>query len=136
MKVRRILYFRQMEYALVMLHLLIFLSAVSRTLRENTYPFLALIVIRNSKLTVVLRIEGPIEPDDLVAKLTRAMRDNEGYLAAARQERADISQSQNLRQQQDVAYMESLRQDEEKVGTGGWCSHGISEPVGVLRKER
>ncbi|PIK58140.1 putative FAS-associated factor 2 [Apostichopus japonicus] len=87
---------------------------VSRALKENTYPFLALIVLRNSKLTVVLKIEGPIEPEDLVAKLTRGMRDNEGYLVAARQERADISLSQNLRQEQDEAYRESLRQDEEK----------------------
>lgn len=64
---------------------------------------------------MVLKIEGPIEPEDLVAKLTRGMRDNEGYLVAARQERADISLSQNLRQEQDEAYRESLRQDEEKV---------------------
>jgi hypothetical protein len=29
-------------------------------LKENTYPFLALIVLRQNKMTVVARIEGPI----------------------------------------------------------------------------
>lgn len=87
---------------------------VSRALKENTYPFLALIVLRNSKLTVVLRVEGPIEPEDLIGKLRRTMADMEGYLVAARQERAARSLTQNLRQEQDQAYRESLRQDEEK----------------------
>ena len=36
-----------------------FLS-VSQALRENTYPFLALVVLRDNKMTVVARIEGPI----------------------------------------------------------------------------
>ncbi len=34
--------------------------AVSQALRENTYPFLALVVLRDNKMTVVARIEGPI----------------------------------------------------------------------------
>ena len=33
---------------------------VSQALRENTYPFLALVVLRDNKMTVVARIEGPI----------------------------------------------------------------------------
>ncbi len=36
------------------------LFLVSQALRENTYPFLALIVLRDNKMTVVARIEGPI----------------------------------------------------------------------------
>ena len=34
--------------------------SVSQALRENTYPFLALIVLRDNRMTVVARIEGPI----------------------------------------------------------------------------
>ena len=38
----------------------IFSISVSQALRENTYPFLALIVLRDNRMTVVARIEGPI----------------------------------------------------------------------------
>jgi len=34
--------------------------AVSQALKENSYPFLALIVLRDNRMTVVSRIEGPI----------------------------------------------------------------------------
>ena len=34
--------------------------AVSQALRENTYPFLAVVVLRENRMTVVARIEGPI----------------------------------------------------------------------------
>lgn len=37
-----------------------FYFSVSQALRENTYPFLALIVLRQTRMTVVARIEGPI----------------------------------------------------------------------------
>jgi len=33
---------------------------VSQALKENSYPFLALIVLRDNRMTVVSRIEGPI----------------------------------------------------------------------------
>ena len=38
----------------------VFSFPVSQALRENTYPFLALIVLRENRMTVVARIEGPI----------------------------------------------------------------------------
>ena len=34
--------------------------AVSQALKENTYPFLGLIVLRDNRMTAVARIEGPI----------------------------------------------------------------------------
>jgi len=33
---------------------------VSMALRENTYPFLAVIVLKDNRMTVVARIEGAI----------------------------------------------------------------------------
>ncbi len=33
---------------------------VSQALRENTYPFLALVVLRETRMTVVAKVEGPI----------------------------------------------------------------------------
>ena len=34
--------------------------SVSQALKENTYPFLGLIVLRENRMTAVARIEGPI----------------------------------------------------------------------------
>ncbi|WAR17209.1 FAF2B-like protein [Mya arenaria] len=87
---------------------------VSQALRENTYPFLALIVLRQNKMTVVARIEGPIEAPDLVGRLEQLMSDNESSLVAARADREERSFNQSLRQQQDEAYLESLHADQEK----------------------
>ncbi|XP_064652010.1 FAS-associated factor 2-like [Lineus longissimus] len=87
---------------------------VSQALRENTYPFLALIVLRQNKMTVVTRIEGPIAPTELTAKLTQAMEENEGSLIAARADREERSLNQSLREQQDAAYELSLQADREK----------------------
>ena len=96
---------------------------VSLALRESTYPFLALIVLRDNKMTVVQRIAGPVQPQDLVDRLTRVMSETEAYLVAMRHERQQRDQTNTLRQQQDEAYHESLRQDREKVrrlGFGNW----------------
>ncbi|XP_060579347.1 FAS-associated factor 2-like isoform X2 [Ruditapes philippinarum] len=87
---------------------------VSQALRENTYPFLALIVLRQNKMTVVARIEGPIEGEELIHRLRAIMGENEASLVAARADRDERSFNQSLRQQQDEAYLESLRQDQEK----------------------
>ncbi len=99
------------------MHIVIFLLVVSLALRENTYPYLALIVLRDNKMTVVQRIEGPVQPVDLVERLTRVMNDTESYLVTMRHEREQRNLANTLRQQQDVAYEESLRQDQEKVRT-------------------
>ncbi|CAH1772412.1 unnamed protein product [Owenia fusiformis] len=88
---------------------------VSQALRENTYPFLALIVLRENRMTVVARLEGPIDAAQLVTRVTRCMNDNEGYLVAVRADRDERSFNQSLRQEQDVAYLESLKADQEKA---------------------
>ena len=43
------------------------------------------------------------------------MNDNEGALVAARTEREERSFNQSLRDEQDQAYLESLKADQEKV---------------------
>ncbi|KAL8590976.1 hypothetical protein ACOMHN_019523 [Nucella lapillus] len=87
---------------------------VSQALKENTYPFLALIVLRENRMTAVARIEGPIGPSDLVRRIEGVMRENESSLVAARAEREERQFNQTLRQEQDAAYLESLRADQEK----------------------
>uniref|UniRef100_A0A6I8P9S7 Fas associated factor family member 2 n=1 Tax=Ornithorhynchus anatinus TaxID=9258 RepID=A0A6I8P9S7_ORNAN len=144
---------------------------VSQALRENTYPFLAMIMLKDRRMTVVGRLEGLIQPDDLVNQLTIIMEANQTHLVSERLERyrswsgrvagprgpllspqptallrlpgpgggprgralvgaagqrrgplptlpgprrEERNQTQVLRQQQDEAYLASLRADQEK----------------------
>nr|XP_034334514.1 FAS-associated factor 2-like [Crassostrea gigas] len=87
----------------------------SRALKENTYPFLALIVLRQNRMTVAARIEGPIGPGELIEKLERILQDNEASLIAARAEREERDFTQTLRREQDAAILNSLKADQEKV---------------------
>ena len=88
---------------------------VARALRVNKYPFLALIVLRDSKMTVVAKMEGNINSSQLMDRLTRCMSDNEASLISERADREERSFNQTLREEQDRAYEESLRADQEKV---------------------
>ncbi|XP_056430671.1 FAS-associated factor 2 isoform X2 [Hyla sarda] len=87
---------------------------VSQALRENTYPFLAMIMLKDRRMTVVGRLEGLIQPQDLINQLTFIMEANQTYLVSERLEREERNQTQVLRQQQDEAYLASLRADQEK----------------------
>lgn len=107
---------------------------VSQALRENTYPFLAVVVQRDFRMTVVgrqvclnmknvfsssyiivfYRIDGFIGPENLLQRLQTTISDNEAFLVAARADREERSFNQALRQEQDQAYLESLRADQEK----------------------
>ncbi len=60
---------------------------VSYILRESTYPFLALIVLKQSRMVVCERVEGSVGREELVRRLERAIRDNEGELVVERNER-------------------------------------------------
>uniref|UniRef100_A0A8C6PE93 Fas associated factor family member 2 n=1 Tax=Nothobranchius furzeri TaxID=105023 RepID=A0A8C6PE93_NOTFU len=87
---------------------------VSQALRENTYPFLAMIMLKDRKMTVVGRLEGLIQPEELINQVTFIMDANQTYLMSERLEREERNQTQVLRQQQDEAYLASLRADQEK----------------------
>lgn len=87
---------------------------VSQALRENTYPFLAVIVLREHRMTVVGRLEGLMGPDTVVFRLQQVMADNEASLITARMDRDERSLTQSIRQQQDEAYQASLLADQEK----------------------
>lgn len=59
-------------------------------------------------------MEGIPSPTELLARMQTIIDNNEINLIQARQERAERSATQSLRQQQDQAYEESLRADQEK----------------------
>jgi FAS-associated factor 2 len=60
------------------------------------------------------RIEGELNPENLLVRIHQSVADNEAFLIAERQERLERSMTQTLRQQQDAAYLESLQIDKEK----------------------
>lgn len=62
-------------------------AIVSQALRENTYPFLAMIMLKDRKMTVVGRLEGLIQPEDLINQLTFIMDANQTHLMSERLER-------------------------------------------------
>ncbi|CAH1247601.1 FAF2 [Branchiostoma lanceolatum] len=87
---------------------------VSQALRPRSYPFVSLICLREHKMTVVARLEGVVPADELIARLMHVMEENEPALAQVRADREERNFTQTLRAQQDVAYLESLRADQEK----------------------
>lgn len=87
---------------------------VAEALKSGSYPFLAIIVLKDNRMTIVGRMEGTPSPSDLIPRLQTIIEHNEINLIQARQERAERSAAQSLRQQQDQAYEESLRADQEK----------------------
>ena len=60
------------------------------------------------------RIEGFVNAQVFLEQLRGIMSDNEAFLVVARAERGERNLTQALRQEQDEAYLESLRADQEK----------------------
>ncbi|XP_039250601.1 FAS-associated factor 2-like [Styela clava] len=87
---------------------------VSRAMRENTYPFLAIICQYQGKMTVVGRLEGPLTSQELMEQASAIIERFEPTMIAARAERAERDMTQQIRSEQDAAYEQSLQQDKEK----------------------
>ncbi|KOX79838.1 FAS-associated factor 2-B [Melipona quadrifasciata] len=85
---------------------------VAEALKSGSYPFLAVIYIYI--ILIFFMMEGTPSPSELIFRLQTIIDHNEINLIQARQERAERSAAQSLRQQQDQAYEESLRADQEK----------------------
>ena len=87
---------------------------MSYILRESTYPFLALVVLKQGRMVVCERVEGAIGLEELISRLRAAITDNEGELVVERTERMRREEDQRLREAQDEAYQLSLAADREK----------------------
>lgn len=84
-------------------------------LKAKRCPFLGVIVLKNSRMTLVSKIEGPISTDELILQLHNVIAENEADLVATRVDRETLSANQLIRQQQDQAFLESLKVDQEKA---------------------
>ena len=87
---------------------------VSQALRENSYPFLAMIVLRQHRMVVVGRQEGLMEPEALVTWINDTVTEYEAFIVAARAERDERNLDREIRSQQEAEYAETLRRDQER----------------------
>lgn len=87
---------------------------VSHSINVRSYPILVIIALRDNKMTIMGRLEGDCTPEELLTRMRRVVSDNERWLSVARHERLERSLTQTLRAQQDEAYEESLKADQEK----------------------
>jgi FAS-associated factor 2 len=87
---------------------------VSQSLRESTYPYLALIGLKHNRMVLIRKFEGKQNLDSLLNQLRKSIEDNESSLIAARLEREERNMNQLIRKQQDEDFAESLRADQEK----------------------
>jgi len=87
---------------------------VSEALRESTYPFLAVIVLRQNRMVVVGRREGTIAPDALLIWLEKTIREYEAFIVAARADRDERNFNREIRSEQEAVFAETLRQDQER----------------------
>jgi len=87
---------------------------VSQALRENTYPFLAMIVLRQNRMVVVGRREGMVQADMVVQWIQDTVTDYEAFIVAARAERDERNLDREIRSEQEAAFAETLRRDQER----------------------
>ena len=88
---------------------------VYNALKVKRCPFLGVIVHKNSRMTLISKIEGPVTAAELMLQLSGLIAEHEQDLVVARFEKEQRNQTQLLRQEQDQAYQESLKADREKA---------------------
>lgn len=87
---------------------------VFQALKGSTFPLLSLHGLRNHRMFLIKKIEGFYNVIPLIGILQGAMSNYEFAMVAARSERQERQMAHLLRQQQDEAFQESLRADQEK----------------------
>ncbi|KAI9320646.1 thioredoxin-like protein [Dichotomocladium elegans] len=94
---------------------------VSSTLQATMYPFMAIIALQASspssasvKMAVVDRIEGRATAPGVIRRLEAVAQRHGATLNRLRMERDQREMERRVRQEQDQAYRESLKADQEK----------------------
>ena len=69
------------------------------------------------------RVEGHVAAEPLIERLEALFRDNEAFIVAARHDREERNMNQYIREEQDRAFQETLRQDQviDKIYTRIFC---------------
>ncbi|XP_050299052.1 FAS-associated factor 2 [Anthonomus grandis grandis] len=83
-------------------------------MRGARFPFMALLVLKENRMTIVGRLEGYSDPDLLLQRMRTIENEFGMNLIQARADRYEQSLNRSIRQHQDEAFMESLRADQLK----------------------
>ncbi|KAG8057155.1 hypothetical protein GUJ93_ZPchr0002g23254 [Zizania palustris] len=113
------------------------------SLQPGSFPFCAVVApVSNESITVLQQVEGPVSPSELVEILQRTIDEqgaafrrswpDEQLAAAVRASRAEeqdrMRSALRLRQEQDAAYHESLRKDQDKERSRKSLQEGFAKP--------
>ncbi|KAL3989860.1 UBX domain family protein [Acanthocheilonema viteae] len=88
---------------------------VSMALRENTYPFLGLLCMRETRMVLVLRLEGEYELEPMLFTIQTAIDENRSYLDAIRNERHQREVNNRILREQESDYQRSLATDRARL---------------------
>ncbi|MCP9257795.1 FAS-associated factor 2-B [Dirofilaria immitis] len=88
---------------------------VSMALRENTYPFLGLLCMRETRMVLVLRLEGEYELEPMLYTIQTAVDENRSYLDAIRNERHQREVNNRILREQESDYQRSLAADRARL---------------------
>ncbi|KAL0491832.1 FAS-associated factor [Acrasis kona] len=87
--------------------------ALSNQLRATTYPFLIAGVSTGGKFQPLLRLEGQLDMDSVMAQLIDAQENAEPTLNIAKAEDQERTMARTQREEQDRAYQASLERDRQ-----------------------
>ncbi|CAG9858318.1 unnamed protein product [Phyllotreta striolata] len=107
----------------------------ANAVKATHYPFLAILVLKENRMTVVGRLEGFSDPALLKQRLTTVVNEYEINLVSARADRYEASINRSLRYQQDEAFAESLRADQEKERIKEEARRAQEEEIRRLEEE-
>ncbi|VDK79829.1 unnamed protein product [Litomosoides sigmodontis] len=88
---------------------------VSMALRENTYPFLGLLCMRETRMVLVLRLEGEYELEPMLFTIQTAIDENRSHLDAIRNERHQREVNNRILREQESDYQRSLAADRARL---------------------
>lgn len=81
----------------------------------STFPYVALLSNVDGRASLLLAVEGTVEPEHLVELLTRAAEEHGSAFDRARASRAERDAARTLREEQDAAFRESLEADARRA---------------------
>lgn len=87
---------------------------VCQLYKPGHFPYMAVVVLKDSRMTIVSRMEGFCDANLLIQRMSTVVGEFEINLIQARADRVEASLNRSLRAYQDEAFMESLRADQEK----------------------
>eukprot|EP01027_Heterolobosea_sp_BB2_P008565 GEZU01012706.1.p1 GENE.GEZU01012706.1~~GEZU01012706.1.p1 ORF type:complete len:337 (-),score=103.39 GEZU01012706.1:64-1074(-) len=88
---------------------------IAAQLNPQLFPYITFIAYQNNGISILDVIEGYIKTDDFIGRVLNVMEIHQPALEERRAQRdVPMSETAMLHDEQDRAYMESLRKDQEK----------------------